>query len=65
MGSADPPGKWMKNYKAKTCKKEQFSMFMLYFESNQGRQVQSDTPSMGNVLLYEVLGNESRHPLNI
>jgi len=40
-------------------------MFMLYFESNQGRQVQSDTPSMGNVLLYEVLGNESRHPLNI
>jgi len=25
--------------KAKTCKKEQFSMFMLYFESNQGRQV--------------------------
>jgi len=31
--------KWMKNLKAKTCKKEQFSMFMLYFESNQGRQV--------------------------
>jgi len=21
MGSADPPEKWMKNYKAKTCKK--------------------------------------------
>jgi len=39
MGSADPSGKWMKNEKAKTCKKEQFSMRMLYFESNQGRQV--------------------------
>jgi len=25
--------------KAKTCKKEQFSMFMLYFESNQGSRV--------------------------
>ena len=25
--------------KAKTCKKEQLSMFMLYFESNQGRQL--------------------------
>jgi len=25
--------------KAETCKKEQFSMFMLHFESNQGRQV--------------------------
>jgi len=30
----------MKNKKAKTRKKEQFSMFMLYFESNQGRQMQ-------------------------
>jgi len=40
MGSADPPWqKWMKNKKAKACKKEQFSMFMLYFESNQGRQL--------------------------
>jgi len=30
----------MKNQKAKTSKKEQFSiMFMLYLESNQGRQV--------------------------
>jgi len=36
IGSADPLEKWMKNQKAKTCKKEQFSMFMLYFESNQG-----------------------------
>jgi len=34
-----PLEKWMKNQKAKTCKKEQFSMYMLYFESNQGRQV--------------------------
>jgi len=39
MGSTDPPGKMDEKLKAKTCKKEQFSMFMLYFESNQGRQV--------------------------
>jgi len=32
-----PLEKWMK--KAQTCKKEQFSMFMLYFDSDQGRQV--------------------------
>ena len=38
MGSADPPGEMDEKLKAKTCKKEQFSMFMLYFESNQGRQ---------------------------
>jgi len=25
--------------KAKTCKKEQFSMFMLYFDRNQDMQV--------------------------
>ena len=31
--------KWKKNKNAKTCKKEQFSIFMLYFESNQDRQV--------------------------
>jgi len=36
IGSADPLEKWMKNKKAKTCNKEQFSMFMLYFESNRG-----------------------------
>jgi len=34
-----PPEKWMKNSNAKTCTKEQFSMLMLYIESNQGRQV--------------------------
>jgi len=39
MGSADPLEKWMKIKKRKHTKKEQFSMFMLYFESNQGRQV--------------------------
>jgi len=33
-GQLTPLEKWMKNKKAKTCKKEQFSMFMLYFESN-------------------------------
>jgi len=31
MGSADPWEKWMKNDKAKICKKEQFSMFMYIF----------------------------------
>jgi len=39
MGSDDPPGKMDENEKAKTCKKEQLFTFMLYFESNQGRQV--------------------------
>jgi len=39
MRSADPPEKWMKNKKSKHMQKEQFSMFMLYFESNQDRQV--------------------------
>jgi len=28
-----------KNLKSENGQKEQFSMFMLYFESNQGRQV--------------------------
>jgi len=37
MGSADPPGKIDESLK--TRKKDQFSMFMLYFQSNQGRQV--------------------------
>jgi len=39
MRSADPLKKWIKNSKAKTLKKEQFSMSMLYSDSNQGRQV--------------------------
>jgi len=40
MGSTDPLEKWMKNKKAKTCvQKEQFSMFLLYFDSNRFRQV--------------------------
>ena len=38
MGSADPPGKMHKKLKSENMQKEQFSMFMLYFESNQGRQ---------------------------
>jgi len=32
--------KWMKKIKKRKHAKKQFSMFMLYFESNQGRQVQ-------------------------
>jgi len=40
MGSADPPGKMDEKLKSENMqKKEQCSMFMLYFESNQGRQM--------------------------
>jgi len=43
MGSADsPPGKMDEKLKSENMQKEQVSqvsMFMLYFESNQGRQV--------------------------
>ena len=40
MGSADPLEKMDKQLKSENMqKKEQFSMFMLYFESNQDRQV--------------------------
>jgi len=39
MGSADLLEKWMKNKKSENMQKEQISMFMLYFESNQGRQL--------------------------
>jgi len=33
MGSADPLEKWLKIKKSENMQKEQFSMFMLYFES--------------------------------
>jgi len=39
MGSADPPGKMDEKLKSENMQKEQFSLFMLYFESNLGRQV--------------------------
>jgi len=39
IGSADLPGKTDEKIKSENMQKEQFSMFMLYFESNQGRQV--------------------------
>jgi len=39
MGSADPPGKMDGKLKSENMQKEQFSVFLLYFESNQGRQV--------------------------
>jgi len=39
VGSADPLEKWMKKIKSKNMQNEQFSMLMLYFESNQGRQM--------------------------
>jgi len=38
MGSADP-GKKDEKLKSENMQKEQFSMFMLYSESNQGRQM--------------------------
>jgi len=38
MGSADPPGKLDEKLKSKNMQKRA-DMFMLYFESNQGRQV--------------------------
>jgi len=39
MGSADIPGKMDGKLKSENMQKKQFSMFVLYFESNQGRQV--------------------------
>jgi len=39
MGSVDPPGKMDEKLKSDDMQKQQFSMFMLYFESNLGRQV--------------------------
>jgi len=40
MGSGDPPGKMDEKLKSENMQKEQFSMFMLYFESNQGNYVE-------------------------
>jgi len=41
MGSIDPPGKMGEKLNSENMQKEreQFSMFVLDFESNQGRQV--------------------------
>jgi len=39
IGAADPPGKMDEKLINENMQKEQFSVFMLYFESNQGRQV--------------------------
>jgi len=39
MGSADPPEEMDDKLKSENMQKEQFSMYMLYFESNQGRQM--------------------------
>jgi len=39
MGLADPPRKMDKKIKNENMQKEQFFMFMLYFESNQGKEV--------------------------
>jgi len=38
MGSDEPPGKKLEKLKSENMQKGQFSMFILYFESNQGRQ---------------------------
>jgi len=37
-GQLTPPGKMDEKLKSENMQKKQFSMFMLYFESNQGRQ---------------------------
>jgi len=39
MGSADLPEEMDDKLKSENMQKEQCSMFMLYFESNQGRQM--------------------------
>jgi len=39
MGSADLPGKMFEKLKRENMQKEQFSVIMLYFESNRVRQV--------------------------
>jgi len=38
MGSDGSPGKMDEKLKSEDTQKEQFSMFTLYFESNQGKQ---------------------------
>jgi len=38
-GQLTPPGKMDEKLKSENMQKEHFSMFMLYFESNQGRQM--------------------------
>jgi len=39
MGPADPLKKMDKKLKSENMQKEQFSMLLLYFESNRDRQV--------------------------
>jgi len=39
MGSADPHWKMDEKLKSENMQQKQFSVFMLYFDSNQGRQV--------------------------
>jgi len=36
---SSPPGKMDEKLKSENMQKEQFSMFIFYFESNQGRQM--------------------------
>jgi len=48
MGSDEPTGKKEENLKSENMQKGQFSMFILYFESNQGRQagVENDSRTL-------------------
>jgi len=39
MGSADPPGKMDEKLKNENMQKRAVFMFMIYFESTQGKQV--------------------------
>jgi len=51
MGSAEPPGKMDEKLKSEKSKKKQFSMFMLYFESNHGRQVYRERRYADNIFI--------------
>jgi len=56
MGSADPRGKIDENLKSENVQKDQFSMFMLYFESNQGK-ADVDNGAMLTTYLFRYTSN--------
>jgi len=54
MGSADPLGKMDEKLKSENMQKEQFSMFVLYFENNQGRQVRCRERRYGDQIFIQI-----------
>ena len=52
MGSADLPGKMDEKLKSENMQKEQFAMFKLYFESNQGMQAGVENGAMLTTYLF-------------